>query len=74
MAKALEQATMALNSGEVPVGCVIVHNAEQRIVAGGHNETNITSNATRHAGEACDCSDSRMSFSLTFNVYRVGCL
>lgn len=50
MLRALDQAQLALESGEVPVGCVIVHNKEQYIVGTGHNETNATSNATRHAG------------------------
>eukprot|EP00730_Choanoeca_flexa_P012970 TRINITY_DN4829_c0_g1_i3.p1 TRINITY_DN4829_c0_g1~~TRINITY_DN4829_c0_g1_i3.p1 ORF type:complete len:183 (+),score=30.94 TRINITY_DN4829_c0_g1_i3:36-584(+) len=49
MQYALNQAQAALNCGEVPVGCVVVKLDEQSIIAEGHNETNATSNATRHA-------------------------
>eukprot|EP00611_Tribonema_gayanum_P023921 TRINITY_DN5135_c0_g1_i2.p1 TRINITY_DN5135_c0_g1~~TRINITY_DN5135_c0_g1_i2.p1 ORF type:complete len:217 (-),score=26.78 TRINITY_DN5135_c0_g1_i2:2317-2871(-) len=64
MAMALELAEAALQAGEVPVGCVIVqpggedaHTSPDRgaaalsdeVVAVGHNETNMTCNATRHA-------------------------
>ena len=37
----------ALDSGEVPVGCVVVYGGE--IIARGCNEVNKTVNATRHA-------------------------
>eukprot|EP00056_Hartaetosiga_gracilis_P002321 m.52631 g.52631 ORF g.52631 m.52631 type:complete len:187 (+) comp11004_c0_seq1:195-755(+) len=47
MGCAVEEARAALAEGEVPVGCVIVH--EGRIVGKGHNETNKDHNATRHA-------------------------
>ena len=47
MRMALEQARYALRVGEVPVGCVFVR--EGVIVATGHNKTNVTCNATRHA-------------------------
>ncbi|CAM9161059.1 unnamed protein product, partial [Laminaria digitata] len=43
------QAEIALGEGEVPVGCVIVHTLTGRVVSYGHNETNKTFNATRHA-------------------------
>ncbi|RZC78309.1 hypothetical protein C5167_002537 [Papaver somniferum] len=47
MELALEQAKLALNSLEVPVGCVIVE--DEKVIASGRNKTNETRNATRHA-------------------------
>ena len=47
MEMALQQAKLALSSGEVPVGCVFVYQNE--IIARGANQTNATCNATRHA-------------------------
>ncbi|XP_061991738.1 tRNA-specific adenosine deaminase TAD2-like isoform X1 [Rosa rugosa] len=44
---ALEQAKLALDSLEVPVGCVIVEDG--KVIASGRNRTNETRNATRHA-------------------------
>ena len=42
MKAALEQATVALNQYEVPVGCVFVYNND--IIGAGFNQTNITRN------------------------------
>eukprot|EP01091_Cochliopodium_minus_P011239 TRINITY_DN3134_c0_g2_i1.p1 TRINITY_DN3134_c0_g2~~TRINITY_DN3134_c0_g2_i1.p1 ORF type:complete len:181 (-),score=34.53 TRINITY_DN3134_c0_g2_i1:60-602(-) len=47
MIKALEQAKIALDIGEVPMGSIIVFKDE--IISCGYNETNIQSNATKHA-------------------------
>jgi tRNA-specific adenosine deaminase 2 len=47
MQEALCEARKALESGEVPVGCVIVDEG-QKIVARGYNQTNVTNDATRH--------------------------
>lgn len=47
MREAFEQAELALASGEVPVGCVVVR--EGRVVARGHNLGQCTRDATRHA-------------------------
>lgn len=47
MAAALDMARQALEAGEVPVGCVIVHAGQ--VIAQGRNETNAARNATRHA-------------------------
>eukprot|EP01039_Chlorochromonas_danica_P006401 gene6401-7056_t len=49
MSKALDQAELALQCGEVPVGCVFVDSNLQTILARGHNQTNASMNATRHA-------------------------
>jgi len=47
----------ALASGEVPVGCVFVHDINHQnpgtVMATGHNRTNISRNATRHAEIEC---------------------
>ncbi|KAI3869088.1 hypothetical protein MKX03_005030 [Papaver bracteatum] len=53
MELAIEQAKLALESLEVPVGCVIVE--DDNVIASGRNRTNETRNATRHAEmEAAD--------------------
>ena len=48
MKKALEQAKIAFDNREVPVGCIIVHKETGEIVCTGSNETNKTNNGTRH--------------------------
>ncbi|ORX74510.1 cytidine deaminase-like protein [Linderina pennispora] len=47
MAEALDMAEEALQTSEVPVGCVFVHSG--KVVGRGRNETNETKNGTRHA-------------------------
>ncbi|KAJ1968718.1 tRNA(adenine34) deaminase [Dimargaris xerosporica] len=47
MAQALAQAEEAYDAGEVPVGCVFVHNGT--VIGRGRNRPNETRNATRHA-------------------------
>ena len=47
MREALKMARYALEHNEVPVGCVVVLEAD--IIARGCNEVNISCNATRHA-------------------------
>ncbi|CAN1227396.1 tRNA-specific adenosine deaminase TAD2 [Linum perenne] len=47
MELALNQAKEALDSLEVPIGCVIV--ADGKVIASGRNRTTETRNATRHA-------------------------
>lgn len=50
MACALKLAEEALQMGEVPIGCVLVHpNGEELLGPGGRNDVNRTKNATRHA-------------------------
>lgn len=41
---AIEQAKIALHSGEVPVGCVFVHDPTNQVIARSHNLTNQTKN------------------------------
>ena len=53
MKEALEECNNALLSGEVPVGCVFVYLPNNRIILKGHNLTNITKNATKHAEINC---------------------
>lgn len=47
MRAALKQAKKALLLGEVPIGCVIVH--EDKIIARGYNRRNIDKNTLAHA-------------------------
>jgi tRNA-specific adenosine deaminase 2 len=47
MMLAMEQARLALEEGEVPVGCVIV-SEQGTILSCGRNATNRTGNASRH--------------------------
>lgn len=47
MQSALNLAKFALENEEVPVGCVFVK--DQKIIAEGHNLTNIKKNGTKHS-------------------------
>ena len=47
MKHALQEASYALQEGEVPVGCVIVFN--EKIIAKGYNQTERLSDVTAHA-------------------------
>ncbi|OQV16031.1 putative tRNA-specific adenosine deaminase 2 [Hypsibius exemplaris] len=47
MEAAHELAKEALTVGEVPIGCVVVHNGQ--LVCQGRNQTNATRNPTKHA-------------------------
>lgn len=47
MERTFELAEEALKCGEVPVGCLLVHDGQE--IAVGKNEVNETKNATRHA-------------------------
>eukprot|EP01028_Stygiella_incarcerata_P008981 TRINITY_DN40434_c0_g1_i1.p1 TRINITY_DN40434_c0_g1~~TRINITY_DN40434_c0_g1_i1.p1 ORF type:complete len:175 (+),score=44.90 TRINITY_DN40434_c0_g1_i1:117-641(+) len=47
MEQALKVAERGLSCGEVPVGCVIIWKGN--VVSEGHNETNASKDATRHA-------------------------
>ena len=47
MLEALSEARIALAEGELPVGCIVVHNHE--IIARAHNEREKTQDPTAHA-------------------------
>lgn len=47
MRQAIEQARLAAAAGEIPVGAVVVSN--ERIIARGHNQTEMLSDVTAHA-------------------------
>jgi tRNA(Arg) A34 adenosine deaminase TadA len=46
MKSALKEAEIALNGGEVPVGCVFV--SDGRIIGRGSNQTNVARNVRYH--------------------------
>ena len=52
MSLALAQANLSLQQGEVPVGCLFVHEQDQ-IVAQSGNKTNVSKNATTHCEINC---------------------
>ena len=43
----------AIEKGEVPVGCIFVHNKTKKILYGSHNLTNKTKNANAHCEINC---------------------
>ena len=47
MRQAIEQAQLAAAAGEIPCGAVVV--ANERIIARGHNQTELLSDVTAHA-------------------------
>lgn len=49
MGEALAEAQLALDEGEVPVGCVLVQESNGRVVGRGRNATHCTGDATTHA-------------------------
>ena len=49
MEEALNQARIAFNSNEIPVGAVIIDNQSHQIIASGHNLVEQMSNPTLHA-------------------------
>ncbi len=49
MREAIGEAQAALSKGEVPIGCVIVHEPTGRIVGRGHNLRETACDATAHA-------------------------
>ena len=49
MSLALEEAKIAGNKGEVPVGCVIINRANKEIIAKSHNLMQQNKNANLHA-------------------------
>ena len=53
MFEAFQEAKLALNVGEVPVGAIFYDIESQKIVARGCNSVNATKNATRHAEFNC---------------------
>lgn len=46
---AIEQAVLAERAGEVPIGCVIVHEPTARIIGHGHNRRESDHDPTGHA-------------------------
>lgn len=49
MQEAFVEARRALEEGEVPVGCVLVHDERREVLARGRNGGNASRDATRHA-------------------------
>ena len=68
MERALHQARLALEEGEVPVGCVFMQG--DTVLAQGHNRTNADANATRHAEIVAiqQCADPQLLAGSTLYV------
>lgn len=71
MRKAMEQAQLGNESGEVPVGCVIV--CEDQVIAKGHNQTQLLKDPTAHAEmiaitSACEFLDGKYLKDCTLYV------
>ena len=49
MKQAIKQAKKAYAIDEVPIGCVIVHDADGKIIARGYNRRNTDKNTLSHA-------------------------
>lgn len=49
MSLALDQAALARDAGEVPIGCVIWHAPTAKIIGTGFNERELTEDPTAHA-------------------------
>ena len=49
MRHALAEAEAAMRAGEVPIGCVIVHEPTNRIIGRGHNRREADADPTAHA-------------------------
>ena len=49
MALAIDQANLAAEQGEVPVGAVLVNNATQELIGSAHNECEQRNDPTAHA-------------------------
>ena len=49
MAMALEEAQAAMEAGEVPIGCVIVHDPSRQVIGRGQNRRETDEDPTAHA-------------------------
>jgi tRNA(adenine34) deaminase len=49
MRQALAEAKAAMRAGEVPIGCVIIHEPTGRIIGRGHNRREADADPTAHA-------------------------
>ena len=47
MMLAIQEAQLAFDEGEIPIGCVIVYKG--KVIGRGHNDKELTQNPTRHA-------------------------
>lgn len=76
MKMAMRQCELALDRGEVPVGCVFLHLPSKEVILSGHNLTNKTKNATTHAeincittlSEILSDSSSKSEFCKTYSI------
>ena len=46
---AIEQAELAMRAGEVPIGCVVVHEPSGNVIGRGHNRREADADPTAHA-------------------------
>ena len=58
----------AIESGEIPVGCIFVHNKTKTILYGSHNLTNKTKNANSHCEINCiKYFEAHLPFKINYN-------
>ena len=53
MEECFKYCNKAIENGEIPVGCIFVHNLTKQILYGSHNLTNKTKNAASHCEINC---------------------
>jgi tRNA(Arg) A34 adenosine deaminase TadA len=53
MEECFKYCNKAIENGEIPVGCIFVHNLTKQILYGSHNLTNKTKNANSHCEINC---------------------
>src|SRR5262249_11328292 len=59
MTEAIAEARRAASIGEVPIGCVIVHDPAKRIIGRGHNRREADCDPTAHAEIIALCAAAR---------------
>ena len=68
MEESFKYCEKAIENGEIPVGCIFVHNKTKQILYGSHNLTNKTKNANSHCEINCiKYFESHLPFKIKIN-------